>query len=81
MKIPPVLCKLYGSKAIRLDLSYNFIDNLEGLEEFTKLEELILDNNILDEETDFYPNTGLRALSLNKNKVSVGLCIILIKAY
>ena len=71
MKIPPVLCKLYGSKAIRLDLSYNFIDNLEGLEKFTKLEELILDTNILDDGTSFYPNKGLLALSLNKNKVGM----------
>ena len=75
IKIPPILCKLYGAKAVRLDLSYNFVDKLDGLETFIKLEELILDNNILEDGTQFPPNKGLLALSLNKNKVSANVVI------
>ncbi|XP_062926234.1 leucine-rich melanocyte differentiation-associated protein isoform X2 [Mobula hypostoma] len=45
--IPELLGKNYGLFTKRLDLSFNLLRSLEGLEEFVCLEELILDNNLL----------------------------------
>jgi len=62
----------FGSDIRRLDLSYNAIRRLKGLETCGEsLEEVILDNNQLEHielEGDF---PKLNTLSLNKNKVIV----------
>uniref|UniRef100_T1J5B4 U2A'/phosphoprotein 32 family A C-terminal domain-containing protein n=1 Tax=Strigamia maritima TaxID=126957 RepID=T1J5B4_STRMM len=68
--IPEKLANSYGGTTRRLDLSYNFISNLDGLEKFVHLEDLILDNNQLDDSITFTPNPFLHTLSLNKNKIS-----------
>ncbi|RWS00647.1 leucine-rich repeat-containing protein C10orf11-like isoform X1, partial [Dinothrombium tinctorium] len=67
-RIPLVLGNIYGKQAKRLDLSYNSLVSLEGIENFIQLQELILDNNNLDDNVHFPSNANLRLLSLNKNK-------------
>lgn len=69
-KIPETLGKLYGARVHCLDLSYNELVSLRGLEAFPYLEELILDNNQLSDSINFYPLHSLHTLSLNKNLVS-----------
>ena len=56
--------------AKKLDLSFNSLKLLDGLESFVYIEELILDNNQLDENVEFPFNQNLNTLSINKNKVS-----------
>jgi hypothetical protein len=86
-RIPKVFEKIYGPKAQKLDLSFNAIDSLQGIEYFTSLEELILDNNLLDDSTQFPFNPLLHTLSLNKNKVSKNFyeifkyCVIFLDKY
>ncbi|XP_049869978.1 leucine-rich melanocyte differentiation-associated protein-like [Pectinophora gossypiella] len=70
LKIPSALWKMYGAKAQYLDLSYNSIETLKGLEQFTRLEELILDNNKLGDSVNFPRLPQLRTLSLNNNQIA-----------
>lgn len=65
--IPPVLVENHALSARSLDLSYNQLRTLRGLECFTQLQELILDNNQLDDSADFVNSPSLTTLSLNKN--------------
>lgn len=69
-KIPPALQKMYGAKVKYLDLSYNSIETLKGLEQFGRLEELILDNNKLGDTLTFPYLPYLRTLSLNNNQIT-----------
>lgn len=68
-KIPEALTKLYGPKVQSLDLSYNELVTLKGLEAFVDLKELVLDNNQLGDSLALPHLAGLHTLSLNKNKV------------
>ncbi|XP_018567005.1 leucine-rich melanocyte differentiation-associated protein-like isoform X2 [Anoplophora glabripennis] len=68
-KIPEILIKLYGLKADSLDLSYNELISLEGLEGFPSLTELVLDNNQLSDSLTFPYIPNLQTLSLNKNNI------------
>ncbi|KAJ8733367.1 hypothetical protein PYW08_001665 [Mythimna loreyi] len=68
-RIPPALQKMYGAKVRCLDLSYNSIETLKGLEQFGRLEELILDNNKLSDAISFPYLSNLRTLSLNNNEI------------
>lgn len=68
-RIPPALQQMYGTKVKCLDLSYNNIETLKGLDQFTRLEELILDNNKLDDGIVFPHLANLRTLSLNNNQI------------
>ncbi|XP_070543984.1 leucine-rich melanocyte differentiation-associated protein-like isoform X2 [Ptychodera flava] len=68
--IPDFLCNKYGPIAKRLDLSFNCLRTLSGIEKFPELEELILDNNDLDDNLQFPSMTNLRTLTLNKNKIT-----------
>ncbi len=72
-RIPDVFWKLYGSKTEYLDLSHNNINSLNGLEKFTKLKELILDHNQLNDNVFFPVLSSLETLSLNKNEVSLSI--------
>ncbi|CAG9818084.1 unnamed protein product [Phaedon cochleariae] len=67
-KIPEALIKLYGSKTQSLDLSYNDLASLKGLEGFFELKELILDNNQLTDSLVLPYMPQLHTISLNKNK-------------
>ncbi|XP_066985644.1 probable U2 small nuclear ribonucleoprotein A' isoform X2 [Macrobrachium rosenbergii] len=69
-RIPSILGATYGLQTKRLDLSYNAIKSLEGLEKFPHLEELILDNNFIDDSVTLPRLETLHTLSLNKNKVA-----------
>lgn len=69
-KIPPALQKMYGAKVKCLDLSYNSIETLKGLEQFARLEELILDNNQLSDGIKFPKLPYLKTLSLNNNQIA-----------
>lgn len=66
-RLPSVLAKLYGPRVISLDLSYNCLTTLSGVEQFPNLQELILDNNQLPDSTMFPSLPNLHTLSLNKN--------------
>lgn len=59
---------------IYMDLSYNKITSLDGLEHYPALETLILDcNRIEDVEIPYCPS--LTSLSLNKNKVGLHIAL------
>ena len=47
-----------------------FFRTLDGLEKFTHLEEVVLDNNDLNDEIKFPQLKSLHTVTLNKNKVS-----------
>lgn len=68
-RIPIVLANSFGKHTKRLDLSFNSLTTLEGLESFLVLEELILDNNSLNDGVNFCYLPLLNTLSLNNNKV------------
>ncbi|XP_074029028.1 leucine-rich melanocyte differentiation-associated protein isoform X2 [Leptinotarsa decemlineata] len=68
-RIPETLIKLYGSKVESLDFSYNDLTTLKGLEGFTQLKELVLDNNQLTDSLVLPYLPQLHTLSLNKNKI------------
>ncbi|XKL68799.1 hypothetical protein PGB90_006568 [Kerria lacca] len=68
--IPEVLWKLHGSKIEHLDLSYNKVNNIYGLEGFKNLKELILDNNEINDTVVFPFMPELTTLSLNNNKIN-----------
>lgn len=52
-----------------MDLSYNKISTLDGLEQYTSLETLILDCNRIGDDIEFPHCPSLTTLSLNKNQV------------
>jgi len=54
-----------------MDLSFNKIASLEGLEHFKWLETLILDSNLIDDSVEIPQCPSLTTLSLNKNLVSL----------
>lgn len=70
IKIPEELGKWYGNQIKRLDLSFNHIRSLDGLEYFKDLEELILDSNQLDDTISFPDLSNLHTLILNKNQIT-----------
>ncbi|KAM4704452.1 LOW QUALITY PROTEIN: leucine-rich melanocyte differentiation-associated protein [Rhinophrynus dorsalis] len=70
-EIPAFLASKYGHLAKRLDLSFNLLRSLDGLECFECLEELILDNNQLGNQISFPPLPKLHTLTLNKNQISL----------
>ncbi|XP_050720517.1 leucine-rich melanocyte differentiation-associated protein-like isoform X4 [Eriocheir sinensis] len=69
-RIPSILGATYGMQTKRLDLSYNAIRSLDGLDRFPYLEELVLDNNFIDDAVELPRLDTLHTLSLNKNKVN-----------
>ncbi|XP_069741572.1 leucine-rich melanocyte differentiation-associated protein isoform X2 [Narcine bancroftii] len=68
--IPEQLGRKYGHFTKRLDLSFNLLRSLEGLEEFICLEELILDNNLLRSDLQLPGLPHLHTLTINKNQIS-----------
>ncbi|KAK9875213.1 hypothetical protein WA026_006003 [Henosepilachna vigintioctopunctata] len=68
-KIPEALVNMYGTKTQCLDLSFNELVTLKGLEGFPLLKELILDNNDLTDSLVLPYLPHLNLLSLNKNKI------------
>ena len=74
--VPCLCCRLrchaerYGRYTKRLDLSNNDLQSLEGVEQFTALEELILDGNGLTDGFTLPVLGQLQTLSLNKNKLT-----------
>lgn len=70
-ELPAILATKFGHLATRLDLSYNSLTSFKGINLFTCLNELILDNNNFDDEhLDFRKNLRLKTLSLNKNRLT-----------
>ncbi|XP_018413660.1 PREDICTED: leucine-rich repeat-containing protein C10orf11 homolog [Nanorana parkeri] len=69
-EIPGFLACKYGSFAKRLDLSFNLLQSLDGLEGFHCLEELILDNNQLGNHVCFPLLQFLHTLTANKNQLT-----------
>ncbi|KAH9501778.1 hypothetical protein DERF_012593 [Dermatophagoides farinae] len=69
-QIPSPLTTQYASRVRKLDLSYNCLQTLSGIEYFNCLEELVLDNNLLDDSIRFFYNPFMKCLSINKNKLT-----------
>ncbi|XP_053306478.1 leucine-rich melanocyte differentiation-associated protein isoform X1 [Spea bombifrons] len=69
-EFPGFLARKYGRLAKRLDLSFNLLRCVDGLEGFDSLEELILDNNQLGNQISFPPLPHLHTLTLNKNQLT-----------
>nr|XP_029715967.1 LOW QUALITY PROTEIN: leucine-rich melanocyte differentiation-associated protein-like [Aedes albopictus] len=68
-KLPEAILNLYSDRVRHLDLSYNKLSSFESLELFTKLEELVLDNNYLTDDIIFPAQLDrIKLLSLNNNK-------------
>ncbi|XP_033957205.1 leucine-rich melanocyte differentiation-associated protein isoform X2 [Pseudochaenichthys georgianus] len=68
--IPDFLGDTYGLFARRLDLSFNQLRSLAGLEMFIELEELIVDNNLLGNDLLLPRLPNLHTLTLNKNQLT-----------
>lgn len=68
-RIPEALVKLYGTRVHSLDLSYNELVTLKGLEGFPLLQELVIDNNQLGDNLILPYLPHLHTLSLNKNLI------------
>lgn len=69
--IPAEVIERYKNTARRLDLSYNRLKSVVGIEQFSCLEELVLDNNELTDSSLTLPLLPrLHTLTLNKNQVS-----------
>ena len=60
-----------GHLVKRLDLSFNLLTSLEGLERFDNLEELIVDSNQLGDDIKFPLLHRLHTLMLNKNNITI----------
>ncbi|XP_059143253.1 leucine-rich melanocyte differentiation-associated protein-like isoform X2 [Physella acuta] len=67
--LPAKLVEDYCNITSRLDLSFNQLKNLSGLEHFKFLKELVLDNNELDDTVVFPCLKDLHTLTINKNKI------------
>jgi hypothetical protein len=68
--IPTEIVERYKRTAKRLDLSYNRLRSVEGVEQFARLEELVLDNNELTDSSLALPLLPrLHTLTLNKNQI------------
>lgn len=61
-----------------MDLSYNKISTLDGLELYTSLETLILDCNRIGDDIEFPNCPSLTTISLNKNQVTFIVIIIIV---
>ena len=59
----------YGDQALRLDLSFNQLSGLGNVARWTKLEELVLDNNLITDDLELCGLGQLTSLSLNNNEV------------
>lgn len=68
--IPGIIGSKYGKVVKILDLSYNQLRSLKGLQGFEILEELILDNNQLGDDVEIPQLTKLHTLTLNKNRIA-----------
>ncbi|KAG7511763.1 leucine-rich melanocyte differentiation-associated [Solea senegalensis] len=68
--IPDFLGDEYGHSAKRLDLSFNQLRSLSGLESFAGLEELLVDNNLLGNDLRLPRLPHLHTLTLNKNQLT-----------
>ncbi|KAH9498849.1 hypothetical protein Btru_004822 [Bulinus truncatus] len=66
--IPKELVEDFCNITSRLDLSFNKLVSLQGLEHFNFLKELVLDSNELGDNVVFPALKDLQTLTLNKNK-------------
>ncbi|XP_035722748.1 leucine-rich melanocyte differentiation-associated protein-like [Vespa mandarinia] len=69
-KIPNGLVHVVGCDCLSLDLSYNELTSVMALKDFSRLEELILDNNRLRDLKTLPFMPSLTTLSLNNNKIT-----------
>ncbi|XP_049781965.1 leucine-rich melanocyte differentiation-associated protein-like [Schistocerca cancellata] len=68
-RIPSSLIQVYAPSVHYMDLSFNQLSTLQGLEQFTLLKELVLDNNNLTDTLCLPRLQHLHTLSLNKNNI------------
>jgi len=67
--IPLSFGEEYGENIRQLDLSYNNISKIENLQQFTKLQSLVLDNNLLTSEQTIPLMSSLQTLCVNNNNI------------
>ncbi len=67
--LPAAIVNLYHSRVRKMDLSFNQLTSMDGLEFFSRLDELILDNNQLGDNIRIPKTKSITTLSLNNNKV------------
>lgn len=67
--LPDAIVNLYHSRVRKMDLSFNQLTSLDGLEFFSRLDELVLDNNQLGDNIRIPKTKSITTLSLNNNKV------------
>ncbi|XP_033123097.1 leucine-rich melanocyte differentiation-associated protein-like [Anneissia japonica] len=70
VSLPAGLCEEHGNVITRLDLSFNCLRTLVGLESFSNLQELVLDNNEIDDQVRIPRLPQLHTLMINKNKIT-----------
>ncbi|KAJ6236448.1 leucine-rich melanocyte differentiation-associated protein [Anaeramoeba flamelloides] len=67
--IPQKVRNEYSTKAQQLDLSHNSLKDLDGLESFSKLKSLVVDNNMLASPINLPKLDHLETLWVNKNQL------------
>ena len=67
--IPDDVIQRYGDKTKRLDMSFNVLRDLTGLDKFPVLEELVVDNNELGDDVQFPELRSLHTVMMNKNLI------------
>lgn len=65
----PSFLSQYAKRIRRLNLSYNMLTNIDEVANFEMLIELNLDNNLIDENTEFPSLPMLQTLTVTKNKI------------
>ena len=68
-KVLPSFLLNHSQQIIRLNLSHNQLDDLRGLEKFVNLDDLNLDNNLINDATEF-PKLSISSLTLNNNHIA-----------
>lgn len=70
-ELPQVIALKFGPLATKLDISYNAFSSFKNIQMFTRITELILDNNLIDDQQieQLRLACKLRILSINKNRL------------
>ncbi|XP_070554303.1 leucine-rich melanocyte differentiation-associated protein-like [Ptychodera flava] len=68
--LPPKCIRQYADTLEELDLSHNQFSEMRCLENFKRLDTLILDNNNVKSHTKFPPLNSLTTLWVNHNKIA-----------
>ncbi|KAJ5080306.1 leucine-rich melanocyte differentiation-associated protein [Anaeramoeba ignava] len=68
-EIPITIIRQFALKTTELNLSHNELNKLDGLEQFTSLKSLVLDNNQISSNTSFPKIRSLETFWINRNQI------------